>query len=106
MADTDIWLMGLAAIFAACKSEDNPRALQDIIYHGLRPERVGETLKPHRPKLFERTKADEKVPPHGSSQSTLSTAACHDNRTHAAHAAGLTVATCAVDLLRVLNTKV
>ena len=61
MAETDIWLMSLAATFAACKSEDNPRALQDIIYHGLRPERVGVTLKPHRPKLFERTKADEKV---------------------------------------------
>ena len=58
MAETDIWVMSMAAVFAASKSEDNPRALQDIIYHGLRPERVGATIKPSRTKLFAKTKAD------------------------------------------------
>ena len=61
MAETDIWVISLAAVFAASKSEDNPRALQDIIYHGLRPERVGAMIKPSRPKLFARTKADPQV---------------------------------------------
>ena len=61
MADTDIWVMSLAAVFAASKSEDNPRALQDIVYTGLRPERVGAMIKPARPKLFQRTKADARV---------------------------------------------
>ena len=61
MADTDIWIMSLAAVFAASKSEDNPRALQDILYTGLRPERVGKMIKPPRTKLFQKTKTDPQV---------------------------------------------
>ena len=53
--------MSLAAVFAASKSEDNPRALQDILYTGLRPERVGAIIKPARPKLFQKTKTDPQV---------------------------------------------